>query len=135
MAEQPRGAGCGACPIFFGVDFETEKRRNNVDLKVYYQKIRDNEANIAEPFPIVVSLETSDGGKPGRLAEVPRAVAAKLMADGVVRLATKDEADAYRADQAKARQEAEDLAAAQRMELKIISAEDYSRLQSPKGKA
>jgi len=106
-----------------------------MDLKVYYQKIRDNEASITEPFPIVISLETSDGGKAGRLAEVPRAVAAKLVADGVVRLASKDETDAYRETQAKARQEAAELAAAQRMELKIISAEDYSRLQNPKGKA
>ena len=77
-----------------------------MDLKVYYQKIRDNEADIKESFPIVVSLETADGGKAGAFTEVPRAVAAKLMADGMARLASKEEAAAFRADRAKAKKAA-----------------------------
>ena len=50
-----------------------------MDLRVYYQKIRDIESKIAHEFPVVKSLETSDGGKPGILTEVPRRIAAKLV--------------------------------------------------------
>ena len=34
-----------------------------MDLKLYFQKIRETEAKITDPFPILVSKETEDGGK------------------------------------------------------------------------
>jgi hypothetical protein len=105
-----------------------------VDLKVYYQKIRDNEAGITEPFPIVVSQETGDGGKAGIFTEVPRAVAAKLMADGTARTAGKDEAAAFRADLVKAKKAADELAAAAKMQVRFISADELTRLENQKGK-
>ena len=43
-----------------------------MDLRAYYQKIRDTEAEITEAFPMVVSLATADGGKEGVLTEVTR---------------------------------------------------------------
>lgn len=104
-----------------------------MDLKVYYQKIRDEQARITDEFPIVVSLETPDGGKPGCCTEVPRAVAAKMITEGSVRLADAKEAEAYRDAQAKARAEAEAQAAASKMEVKFISAAELTKLQS-KGK-
>ena len=54
-----------------------------MDLRAFYQKIRDAAAAIDEPFPIVVSLATADGGKPGRPIEVTRQVAAKMMVEGI----------------------------------------------------
>ena len=36
-----------------------------MDLRVYYQKIRKIEAELPEPFVVVVSRETPDGGKAG----------------------------------------------------------------------
>ena len=47
-----------------------------MDLKNYFKKIRDAEASIEEPFPLIVSLETPDGGKPGAVVEVSRLEAA-----------------------------------------------------------
>ena len=44
-----------------------------MDLKVYYQKIREWETKIVEEFPVVISKETGDGGKAGTLTEVPKA--------------------------------------------------------------
>ena len=101
-----------------------------MDLKLYYQKIRNEEAKITEPFPIVVSMETADGGKAGCLSEVPRSVAAKMVAESSARLAEPKEAEEYRAQQKKARLEAEAAAAAARMEVKLISAADLTKLQS-----
>jgi hypothetical protein len=62
-------------------------KENKVDLRVYYQKVRDVEATIPGPYASVVSLSTPDGGKPGTVTEVPRRVAAKMVVDGTATLA------------------------------------------------
>ena len=66
----------------------------SVDLRQYFKKIRDIESGLADLFPVVVSLETPDGGKAGIKTEVPSQVAAKMIVDSessalrmVVRLA------------------------------------------------
>ncbi len=41
-----------------------------MDLKIYYQKIRERKREIDEPFPVVMSRETQDGGKAGVSTEV-----------------------------------------------------------------
>ena len=46
-----------------------------MDLRVFYQKLRKIEEEIAESTVVVVSHETPDGGKAGRKAEVARGVA------------------------------------------------------------
>ena len=58
-----------------------------MDLRVYYQKVRDVEARIPGPYVLVESLATPDGGKAGLLTEVPRRVAAKMIVDGAAKLA------------------------------------------------
>ena len=62
-----------------------------MDLRAYYQKIRDVEAKIPGPYAVVVSLATPDGGKAGMLTEVPRRVAAKMVVDGTATLAVDGE--------------------------------------------
>jgi hypothetical protein len=63
-----------------------------MDLKVYYQKLRTIESEIKDLFPVVISRETTDGGKPGLKTQVSRGVAARLIVDGKVDLASADEA-------------------------------------------
>ena len=53
-----------------------------MDLRAYYQKIREIETRIEEAFAIVVSLETGDGGKAGIATEVSRGIAAKMVVEG-----------------------------------------------------
>ena len=57
-----------------------------MDLRGYYQKIREVEAQIGEPCASVVSLATEDGGVAGVVTEVPRRVAAKMVVDGRAKL-------------------------------------------------
>ena len=66
-----------------------------MDLRAYYQKIREIEARIEEAFAIVVSLETGDGGKAGIATEVSRAIAAKMVVEGIVRMASPQEASEF----------------------------------------
>ena len=56
-----------------------------MDLRQYFKKIRETEAALTEPFPLVVSLHTEDGGKPGMVSEVSREVAAKMIVEGARR--------------------------------------------------
>jgi hypothetical protein len=69
-----------------------------MDLRVYYQKIRKIEAAIKESEAVIVSRETADGGKRGVKTDVPRSVAARLVAEEKADLASAEEAAQYRAD-------------------------------------
>ena len=68
-----------------------------MDVRVYYQKIRKIEAEIPEPYVVVVSRETPDGGKPGVMTDVARSLAAKLMVEDQAALASPEEAARFRA--------------------------------------
>jgi len=100
-----------------------------MDLQVYYQKIRDVEAKIADEFPLVVSAETSDGGKGGTKTEVPRRIAAKLLIEGQARLATKEEAKAHREAVAEAKRSADRAAAAAKLQLTVLSTNELDKLR------
>jgi hypothetical protein len=76
-----------------------------MDLRIYYQKIRDAESKIAFEFPLIVSKPTPEGGKGGVKTEVPRRAAAQLIVDGLARLAEKEEVEAFRAALKEARKE------------------------------
>ena len=66
-----------------------------MDLKAYFGKVRDVENTIEREYTVVVSLETSDGGRPGFFTEVSRAAAARLIVDGKARLASTDESQNF----------------------------------------
>lgn len=69
-----------------------------MDLRLYYQKIRKLESDIKDPLVVIVSRETPDGGKPGVKADVPRELAARMIADEKADLATPEEAAQFRAE-------------------------------------
>lgn len=100
-----------------------------MDLRLYYQKIRDMEAKIEEEFPVVVSNETVDGGKAGTKTEVPRRIAAKLLVENLARLATAEEIKAYQAMMAEARRVAEQIAQAAKLQLTVLSVAELDRLK------
>lgn len=65
-----------------------------MNIQNYYQAIRSQEATILSEFTWVTSLDTRNGGVGGRVSEVPRALAAKLVVDGMARISTREEAEA-----------------------------------------
>jgi hypothetical protein len=68
-----------------------------MDLRAYYQKIRRIEAGITETSVVIVSRETSDGGRAGVCVDVPRSVAARLIADEKADMASAEDAAEFRA--------------------------------------
>jgi hypothetical protein len=71
-----------------------------MDIRGYFRKLREAQSTIASEFVVIVSLETADGGKPGRMVEVTREVAAHMIVDGRGRIATTEEEGAFRAEMA-----------------------------------
>ena len=65
-----------------------------MDLKLYYQKVRDTEAEIAERFPWLSAKRRRTAARMASTTEVTRAIAAKMIVEGTARLATADEAKA-----------------------------------------
>jgi hypothetical protein len=100
-----------------------------MDLKGYYRKIREIEASIEEEFPVVKSLATEDGGKAGRLSEVTRAVAARMVNDGIAELAAEDEVGEFRRRAEEARKQEEQRRRAAEIQFTILSEADLRTLQ------
>ncbi len=103
-----------------------------MDLKVYYQKLRQVEAGISAADVVVVSVETPDGGRAGVKTEVPRLVAARMLVDGKARLANAEEEAQYREKAAEARQAAEQAAAASKVQFTVLSEADMRLLRKAK---
>jgi hypothetical protein len=62
-----------------------------MDVRIFFQKVRQIEAAITTPHAVVVSLETPDGGKAGAMTEVSRIMASRLVVENKARLATDEE--------------------------------------------
>ena len=108
-----------------------------MDLRAYYQKVRDVIKSIPDEHIIVISHDTPDGGKAGVRSEVSRERAARLVVDGKARLATTEEAEQFRAEIAEARARAEQAAAAAKMQVTVIADHELralrERFRGPKG--
>ncbi len=52
-----------------------------MDLRTWYKKVRDAEADLTGEHFVMVSLATSEGGKAGVRTEAPRLIAARLIAE------------------------------------------------------
>ena len=102
-----------------------------MDIRLYFQKIREIERNIQDPYVVVLSLETSEGGKPGRATEVTREAAAKLVVEGKGRLADQQETTSYYAEAKEALAAAEQEKIAGKIQLTVVS-DQGSRTLKPR---
>ena len=100
-----------------------------MDLTAYYQKIRATGAAITDPYPVITSLETAGGGKPGVLTEVRREIAAKMIVEGEVSLASSADAAAFRASQVAAKKAADQAAAASKVQFSVLTTAELNKLK------
>jgi len=63
-----------------------------MDLRTWYKKVRDAEAGLSGEHFVMVSLATLEGGREGVRTEVPRSIAARLIAETRARVASEEEA-------------------------------------------
>lgn len=103
-----------------------------MDLKVYYQKIREVEQSFGDAYPVVVSQETPDGGTAGVKTEVPARVAARMIVEGHARPASAQETEEFRAQKAEAKRVADQVDASKRMQVTVVSESDLRKMRSSK---
>ena len=101
-----------------------------MDLRIYYQKLRQAEARISGPYVVMVSSETPDGGRAGRMTEVSRAVAAKMLVEGRALLANEEETAQFRAETSEAQRAAEESAASAKLQIRVVSDSEMKTLKS-----
>jgi len=101
-----------------------------MDLRMFYQKLRKLEQEITEAHVVVVSHETSDGGKEGRKTEVSRGTAARLILEGRARLAGAEETAEYRKAIEQAVLDAEQRELSSRVQLNVISDTDLRAMKA-----
>jgi hypothetical protein len=99
-----------------------------MDVRTYYQKIRDTEATIPTPYTVVISLQTDDGGKKGVLVEVPRHLAAKMVVEGSAEVALPAQVTAFQQAQEAAYKAAQDAATAAKLEVTMVSSDELKKL-------
>lgn len=92
-----------------------------MDLKKYFRRIREIEAEIPEQDTFVTSLETPDGGKPGLITEVPRYTAAKMIAEGKAVLTSEADRESFRNRQKGAREAVTKAESSKRLQVAVIS--------------
>ena len=105
-----------------------------MDLRMYYQKIRELERTFKATFPVVVSQETPDGGTAGVKTEVPIHIAARMIVDGRAVLASEKESQDFLEQKMAAKKAADQLQSASRMQVTVMSDSDLQvlkDLQSP----
>ncbi len=100
-----------------------------MNLKGYYKNIRETEETITEEFPIVVSLDTPEGGRAGVTTEVTRAMAAKGVVERWARLASDDEAQSFREASRQARRAIQEEDARRKLQVTVIADSDLRDLR------
>lgn len=98
-----------------------------MDVRQYFRKLREAEANIPDVHPLVMSLETEDGGKAGLITEVPRHIAAKMIVEGRAVLANEEEKARYREQQLSSQLAAEKEQLARRVQVAIVRDSDLQQ--------
>ena len=101
-----------------------------MDLRVYFQKIKQLEEIITGAFAVVVSHETPDGGIAGVLTEAPKSVAAQLVVEGKARLASQEEADAFQESKVQAKAESDRAALSGRVRLNLVSESELKAIKT-----
>jgi hypothetical protein len=98
---------------------------NKMDLKQYFKKIRDTEAAIHEQYPLIVSLETPDGGKSGAVIEVSRQEAARAIVENRAVLANDEQGIAYFEREATRKKSVEKAELSRRLQIAILSDSEF----------
>ncbi len=101
-----------------------------MDIRGYFNKVREAEKLIDGTMAVIVSLDTPEGGKAGRSMEVGRSVAAHMMVDARARLATDQEIADYRASVEQDIEQARKALHASNISLTMMTDENMKNLRT-----
>lgn len=105
-----------------------------MNVRAYFQSIRRVEQELPPGDVVVVSLMTPDGGREGRVMELDRSLAARMVIDGRVRLASQQEVNAYLEETRKEQEEVEARFIEPRTQLIVAIHESQKKIQQRRKK-
>ena len=94
-----------------------------MNLRGYYQKLREVERSLVAPFIVLASQETPDGGREGTLTEASRQIAARMIVEGRALVATEEQVRAFQEAKTEAKRLAEQEAAVSKMQVTVVQAD------------
>ena len=100
-----------------------------MDVRSYYKKVREAEATLTGEYMVMVSLATPEGGKDNVKTEVPKGIAAKLIAEGRARVATPEEAEAFHDATQYALLHHQEEEAARRLQVMVVPAHELRKMK------
>jgi hypothetical protein len=92
-----------------------------MDVKGYYRRLREKEAELPEGDLVVVSEATSDGGREGVVSVVPKQIACRLLVEGRARLASTEEKLRFEKEEKSAREAWQKVQEAQRIHVQVMN--------------
>lgn len=95
-----------------------------MNLRTYYQTVKRIREGLSEPYTLVTSLSTPNGGKEGVVTEVETSLAARMIADLSARLSTDEEIAAYEAECERRRAGAKEEELRNRLRVTLVSEPD-----------
>lgn len=98
-----------------------------MDLRAYYRKLKEIEMTLSDDHVVLISLATPEGGKEGVRTEAPRLVAARMIAEGRARVASDDEAAAFREANRAAKARYDEEQAARRLQVMVIPSNEIRK--------
>ena len=101
-----------------------------MNMRQFYEKIKEIEDGIKSAEVIVVSNATPDGGKAGVKNEVKRSVAARMIVEGIARLATEEEAQLMRQEVEAAYKRGQEVLNAGKVQVAVLSDLEMKAIKS-----
>lgn len=101
-----------------------------MDLRLFYQRVRQLEKEMPGSHVVVVSNETPDGGKAGQTSEVPKGVAARMIVEGKARLASAEERACHEAEVVRSMEAARRRELTGKAQARLLSDGDIEALRS-----
>lgn len=92
-----------------------------MNLRTYYQNVRRIREGLPEPYTLLTSLSSPNGGKEGVVTEVETSLAARMIADLAARPATDEEIAAHRAECELLRAEAKEDELRSKLRVTLVS--------------
>ena len=104
-----------------------------MDLRQYYKKLHELEANMPEEHVLMVSVDSGDGGKEGVITEVPRRNACQLILENRAKRMDPKEAEEYRLMEGLKREQFQRERAASKVQVELVARETGSRAPEKSG--
>lgn len=104
-----------------------------MDVKGYFRRLREKEAELPDGDLAIVSEATADGGKAGVLSVVPKRIACRLLVEGRARLASEEEGRQFEREERAAREAWQKSQEAQRIHVQLMNGlEQEAKARKPR---